>query len=516
MKIWIKKIATVFTKDKLANKINEITILIWSLVYCLSFKKKVVLLTISLLLYGTKVEAKSSLLSKLGISSNYNTPEVWQDQLGNYATGGSLYARTPMTDLQLVSFNMPSIDAGCGGININFGGFGYISGKQIQTLIKQIGANALSYTVMLTIKSISPQIADLLENLEAMARFMNSQNINSCQLGASIAAGLFPKNEHSHRLACQARKMGGNNGGIGDAMSNYFTARENCNDGQKAMDTNNEDKDGNKPLLPAEYNLVWYALKKEEANVGKPMSKQDKEFLMSLSGTIISVKKGESIGFIHKPSLISGDDKIIEKIVFGSGDSVIKPGQSSSFNLYECDNANNCLHPKKSTSGTRDFTIEDTMLYKVTKIILSLEKKVKQDADGADVSLDADEKHLISKSSLPILKLVTQYVALKGHGARYSVEDYAESLAFDYTIGYLDDLIDFVNEAVGNLEHAQMEGDVIRDFKNDIMAVRRKLFNERSTALSRLQTILSIKAETKQKENQVNLLFADYRDMRSK
>ena len=95
------------------------------------------------------VNAKSGLLGKLGMSSNYNRPEIWQDQLGNYATGGSLYARTPMSDLQLISLDLPSIDVGCGGINVNFGGFGYISGKQIQTLIKQIGTNALSYTVML-------------------------------------------------------------------------------------------------------------------------------------------------------------------------------------------------------------------------------------------------------------------------------------------------------------------------------------------------------------------------------
>lgn len=95
------------------------------------------------------------------MNSNYNRPEIWEDQLGNFATGGSLYARTPSTELQLLSFDMPSFDAGCGGININFGGFGYISGDQIQSLIKQIGTNALSYTVMLTIKSISPQIADV-------------------------------------------------------------------------------------------------------------------------------------------------------------------------------------------------------------------------------------------------------------------------------------------------------------------------------------------------------------------
>lgn len=208
-----------------------------------SIIKYAVIVSIIITFSPSYVNAKSGLLGKLGMSSNYNRPEIWKDQLGNYATGGSLYARTPTTELQLLSFDMPSFDAGCGGININFGGFGYISGKQIQMLIKQIGTNALSYTVMLTIKSISPQIADLLENLEAMARFMNAQNINSCQLGASIASGLFPKTEASHRLGCQARKMGGNNGGIGDAMSSYFTARENCNDSQNASDTNNEDKD---------------------------------------------------------------------------------------------------------------------------------------------------------------------------------------------------------------------------------------------------------------------------------
>ena len=58
------------------------------------------------------------------MNSNYNRPEIWEDQLGNFATGGSLYARTPSTELQLLSFDIPSFDAGCGGININFGGFG--------------------------------------------------------------------------------------------------------------------------------------------------------------------------------------------------------------------------------------------------------------------------------------------------------------------------------------------------------------------------------------------------------
>jgi conjugative transfer pilus assembly protein TraH len=464
--------------------------------------KYVIIVSLIVTFNPSNVNAKSNLLGKLGMNSNYNRPEIWQDQLGNFATGGSLYARTPSTELQLLSFDMPSFDAGCGGININFGGFGYISGKQIQMLIKQIGTNALSYTVMLTIKSISPQIADLLENLEAMARFMNAQNINSCQLGASIASGLFPKTEASHRLGCQARKMGGNNGGIGDAMSNYFTARENCNDSKNASDANNADKDKDKPMLPEEYNLVWYALQKESSNL--PTS--DKEFLMSISGTVLSVKgKGGNISFIHKPSLVRGDDKLIDKIIFGS------PAENgvSGFKLYKCDKADICLHPTKTHQS---WTTKDSMLYKVSEIIRSMEEKVKAEGKGENVSLNAREKDMLSKTTLPILKLITLHVAIKGHGARYSVEDYAETLAFDYTIGYLDELVNFVYDAISNLEHAQMEGDVINKFKEELRAVRLDLFNERSEAMSRLSTILSVKQSTKQVEDQLNLIFADYRD----
>ena len=445
-------------------------------------------------------DAKSGLLGKMGMSSNHNRPEIWEDQLGNYATGGSLYARTPSSELQLMSFDMPSMDAGCGGININYGGFGYIGGKQIETLIKQIGTNALSYTVMLTIKSISPQIADLLENLEAMARFMNAQNINSCQLGASIASGLFAKTEAGQRLGCQARKMGDGSGGMGEALSSAFNAREHCNDGGKASSTNNADNEKDKAMLPEEYNLVWHALQKE----GKNLPKADKEFLMSISGTVLSVKgKDGNISFIHKPSLIKGNEKLIDKIIFGAG-----KGSVSSLKLYSCTDER-CLNVKKAD---QEWGEEDSMIYKVSEIIKSIEEKIKKERKGDSPVLDARERDMLSKTSMPMFNSISIHLALKGHGARYSVEDYAETLAFDYTIGYLDELIDFVYEAISNLEHAQMEGEVINKFKEEIRSIRLDLFNERSRAMSRLHTILSVKQTTKQMGDQLNLLFADYRD----
>ncbi len=483
-------------------RLKETALCIFNFVRFFGLRKYAITIFISLFLCSSHAHAKSGLLGKLGMSSNYNRPEIWQDQLGNYATGGSLYARTPMSDLQLISLDLPSIDVGCGGINVNFGGFGYISGKQIQTLIKQIATSALSYTVMLTIKSISPQIADLLENLEAMARFMNAQNINSCQLGASIASGLFAKTEAGQRLACQARKMGGGSGGVGEALSNAFKTREHCNDSKNASETNSAEENKDKPMLPEEYNLVWHALEKESPG----LPKADKEFLMSISGTIISAKgQGGGMTFIHKPSLVKGDDKLLDRLIFGSS----KEDGAAGFKLYSCDKADTCLHPIKSH---QIWTQKDSMINKVAEIIRSMEDKIKAEGKGENVSLSASEKDMLTKTTLPIFNLVSLQVALKGHGASYAVEDYAETLAFDYTIGYLDGLIDFIYEAIANLEHAQMEGEVINNFKEELRVIKRDLFNERSKAMSRLHTILSVKQSTKQVENQVNLMFADYRD----
>ena len=435
------------------------------------------------------------LLNSIGVVSNTNRPEIWEDQLGGFGTGGSIHVRTPSSNLQLMTIDPPSFSSGCGGINAYFGGFGYINGRQLQELMKNIGSSAASYVTMLTIKSISPQISDLLENLEAMARSINSQNINSCQLGASIASGLFPKNEQSQRLACQARKMG--NGGVGEHVSNYFTARYECSDSEKMEATNNANSK-DQPMLPQEYNLVWHALSKE----ANGLSRQDKEFLLSLSGTIIAKSgKNGGVSFTHKGSLAI-NEKVLDTIVFGGNGS-------DQLKLYRCDNPDLCLNPVVQSQG---FRKEDTMLYKISEIIASLEQKILFENSGSNTTLSDAEKDLITKSSIPILKLISLNAGLKGHGVKYTVEDYAEALAFDYVIGYLDSLIDFVYRALGNLEHAQVEGDTIKDFKQEIRTIKKMLFNERVKAFDRLNTLLSVKERTSQIEKMVMLSFAGYRD----
>lgn len=52
----------------------------------------------------------NNFFNKLGFASNTSQPQVWQGQAAGYASGGSLYARTQVKTIQLVSMTLPDIN----------------------------------------------------------------------------------------------------------------------------------------------------------------------------------------------------------------------------------------------------------------------------------------------------------------------------------------------------------------------------------------------------------------------
>lgn len=437
-----------------------------------------------------------SLLDKMGVASNVNRPEIWEDQLGGMVTGGSIHTRTPSSELQLLSMAPPSLSMSCGGnIDLHMGGFGYINGKNLENMLKNIGINASSYLMLLSLKSASPQIADLLENLEAMARFMNNQNLNECNMGLSIAAGILPKTQATQELVCKEKKMSGSSrDNLASGVSNFFTARYDCQDPATIYDANQKTREDG--LLGNEYNLVWDALTKEGYNI----EKADKEFLMSLSGTLISTIQGSSPKLDHKASLVK-ESKLLTSIVFGDGEE--------QFRMYSCNDEDKCLSPKVII---KPYAKERSMLYQVRELLSSISEKMVQEASGTrDLELTAKEKHLVSTTSIPILNIISINAGLKGHNVSITVDEYAESVTLDYVIQYLDNLLDFVYRALSNLEHRESEGGQIKEYREEIRFIKTALFNERVKAFERLNTLLSVKEKTRLTERMVKQMFVDQR-----
>ena len=433
-----------------------------------------------------------TVLSSILPQAHVDKPAVWQDQLGGFATGGGAHVRNPVKNLKLLHMDLPYLRGGCGGIDLFGGGFGYINKEQLEGLIKNIGNSAKSYAVMLTVRTLSPMIGDLLEYLESIARSINAQNINSCQMGASIASGLFPKNEASQDLACSARKMGDPKS-VGSHLSNYFTARYDCQNREEKEKTVNEDKN----FLGTEFNLVWKALSKTQSSEEGIDFNIYKEFLMSLSGTLIATKKGDTTAFEHLPSLLNSGE-LLKAAIFGS--------DGLNLQLYQCKETQNCLEVTKVESKN-----DTSMINHVKKLLDSIEEKIAKENLQQTVALTAEEKHLVSTTSIPIIKVITLESALKGHGVSTSIQDMAEVIAYDYVTNYLNSLLGFVYRALSNLEYAQNESDKIIFFKKEIKDIKQLLYQEKVSAYQRLNTLLSVKIKSQSIEDTVRTHFIELR-----
>ncbi|EKJ6815696.1 conjugal transfer protein TraH, partial [Escherichia coli] len=124
--------------------------------------------------------------NKLGFASNTTQPGVWQGQAAGYAYGGSLYARTQVKNVQLISMTLPDINAGCGGIDAYLGSFSFINGEQLQRFVKQIMSNAAGYFFDLALQTTVPEIKTAKDFLQKMASDINSMNLSSCQAAQGI------------------------------------------------------------------------------------------------------------------------------------------------------------------------------------------------------------------------------------------------------------------------------------------------------------------------------------------
>ena len=57
-------------------------------------------------------------LKRFGFESNYTSPKAYESQAGGHYSGGSLFARTPVRNCQLMHVDIPSLRSGCGNRRI--------------------------------------------------------------------------------------------------------------------------------------------------------------------------------------------------------------------------------------------------------------------------------------------------------------------------------------------------------------------------------------------------------------
>lgn len=253
--------------------------------------------------------------------------------------GGSLSVHVPDDSVQFISLSPPSFSAGCGGINMYFGGFSFISGASFGKLIQAVMQAAPGYVINLAIRTLCPECSDILTELQKLAQAANSMGQNACDIAKTLvnkAAGLVNTWTGQNTIAVsgqsvlsKASKSKAGTGGSSGFFSSFNSYAGDVSSGIKSItkflnNTSEMFTGGSKTKNQAAESLskyvgnqTWMAL--TEAGYGNTYSK---EIIMALIGYAVKGKgaKGAGAG-IHPmtvPAAANGAKGIMDTVEFGA------------------------------------------------------------------------------------------------------------------------------------------------------------------------------------------------------
>ena len=442
---------------------------------------------------GVKEDLEQFFISR-GQSVNVTEGGAYHDQTGSYFTGGSLITRAKATNTDLMSFQMPSFNSGSGGIDLFAGGFSFINAEAFMQMARNIGSNALSYGFSLALQTVTPQIKSIIDRLMAVAQDANNMNMNSCQMGAALVGGVWPKTDTSSQLLCNAM------GTRKNIFTDYAEARQGCGAGGQRGTVNSQKSPEFKDVLGDEFNLAWQALKKHAL-----FAKDDDlaELFMSLSGTLIAKKVGQNkppqknepdksvIQPLYLPPLID-NDALLSALVNGG------PAE-----IYRCDKdeADRCLNPVKTLVN---IAPQHAFLAKVDNLINSLSRKLKKD----EASTPA-EKDFVNSTHLPIFKILTIQTAFKPDNNPLKLTELSEVIAYDILLKYCHRVVDLVSESVKHLQSVQINDTDTQNFLSELRTSKTLIYQRRQGLFHQMNTTLAVMERTQQIERQLHQLFTE-------
>ena len=231
------------------------------------------------------------------------SPQIYESQRRMGYVAGSIALRTPLRSFNIATFDPPRLRAGCAGIDLFGGSFSFINGEQLQQLIKQIGAAALSYAVYVAINEMCKPCGATIAFLQKLMSQLNSGSLNACKIAKGLVDGL-------REPASMKEALTGKDSMFATIKNFYEDITESVTEGFKDADESGkyaeQGEDGlakDNPENPLRGNLVWRALFRDQAAnaFGDPATSalgvinvEMAEYMMSVTGTVVLPVVGEN------------------------------------------------------------------------------------------------------------------------------------------------------------------------------------------------------------------------------
>jgi conjugative transfer pilus assembly protein TraH len=425
--------------------------------------------------------------NSVGGGSNITGASTYQNQAAGYYNGGSFYGRVPVQTANLANIQLPGFRAGCGGIDAWFGGLSHISAQQLVNFLRQVGGNLASYAFMLAIESVSPEIYNVMNELNALAQKVNSLSMNTCEMAATALGGMLPQSDATSKHLCQM--MGSSYGGISD----WTAARHQCGIGgnrHRILDSRHE---GILDTFKDQFNLVWQAIRKNTFLSGEDQGKRLAELFMTLAGTLI-VKRNANTN----PTLVSystthfksraTDQQFIQALLYGG-----------TVQLYHCGaDGERCLNLTLRPETIRQN--DDALVGRVHQVLTSITGKIYN-----DTALTDPEKGFLNSTTLPVYKILNVLTAFKKGHTPIEINSYAELIALDILNHFLLEVLDIVEESISHLRKAQVSDVAIKEYLSNLQQVRLLIIGRRESAMAHMNALLTMIQSVQMVEKQLHV-----------
>lgn len=109
-------------------------------------------------------------------------PNYFEGQKRGYFTAGSFSARIPSSTDFLISIEKPRVQAGCGGIDMFLGGFGFTNFDYLVQKFQRLIQAAPVIAFQIALNTLSAQLSEEMKDAEKIIDLLNSIQINECAI----------------------------------------------------------------------------------------------------------------------------------------------------------------------------------------------------------------------------------------------------------------------------------------------------------------------------------------------
>lgn len=410
------------------------------------------------MIFGTPAHLKADLFDDLnrffvqiGGAANVEAPEVYNGQKAGFLTGGGATTKSRVSNTRLVTINLPSFDAGCGGIDIYTGGFSFINAKELENNLKNIASNSLGYAFLLGIETVSPQIGNTMKVLEDWQDKINALNINSCETAATLVGSVWPKNSVASGHICQT--MGTSDGFFQDRVA----ARHKCGSpgearGQKDRVWKEAKFAG---MLEGEYNIAWEVLKKS------PLAgdREAMELYQTMLGTVVFSVNDDGTDAIDYFKGKGADEAFLQAMLNGGP-----------LEVYKCTSSGNkCLHIQNTATNVK---YAESLTEKINRKLVGMRDKIIRDEE-----LEQGEVQFLGSQELPLWEFVNITAAHRGTYCSVDLKKVSEVVAMDMMLRYVRETIELAIEASQHLRRNQAFAQEVDSYIQDLRDLEQRVLD---------------------------------------